>query len=308
MTSRPLNIIPRMKRQRPPRSFWMTIAAGFRCADGVLICADTQETFPDYLKTYTSKISTFQHEQDYRLALSGAGESDIIEMVFQEIVERLRVKQHDSEFVERTIRDVVYDVTAKHVIPFPKEERPWFHLIIAVQANGARVRLFKTSGSVVRWDHSFACVGEVALAHYAVKDMEFPRLPMCVVRGFAVHMLKQVKDYSPNCGKYSEMVQLYDDWDFSLPSHHYLDRVEVELGVIDNCCRYLFSTALAHRGADSAVNEAWEHLQDHIKEFQAAERARTDDRCRLLEEYLLKRDVFPMAHKADAKSAGEGTA
>ncbi len=36
----------------------MTIAAGFPCSDGIVLCADTQETYGNLLKIITCDIST----------------------------------------------------------------------------------------------------------------------------------------------------------------------------------------------------------------------------------------------------------
>jgi hypothetical protein len=40
-----------------PRSTAVTIAAGFKCTDGVVLCADTQETVGDYKKRNAVKIT-----------------------------------------------------------------------------------------------------------------------------------------------------------------------------------------------------------------------------------------------------------
>jgi hypothetical protein len=68
----------------------MTIAAGFRADGGVVLAADTQETIPDYLKTQTSKIALFERSGELRFALTGAGGSDMIEMIYQAIMDKFQ--------------------------------------------------------------------------------------------------------------------------------------------------------------------------------------------------------------------------
>jgi 20S proteasome alpha/beta subunit len=46
------------KPRRPWRKSKMTIAAGFVCSDGIVLCADTQETITGYTKNSTEKIRT----------------------------------------------------------------------------------------------------------------------------------------------------------------------------------------------------------------------------------------------------------
>jgi len=280
----------------------MTIAARFRCRDGVVLCADTQETIPDYLKTSAPKLDSFQHDHNYRLALTGAGESDMIDMVFQQLMRRLMVDQHDYEFIERTIRDVIGETVREHVHPAPKEDRPWFHLLIAVQVKGQRVRLLKTTGTVVRQVVGFACVGGVAFAHDAVAGFDVGEMPMCVVRGLAIHVLQRVKHYDPNCGKRTQVTMLYDDWDVAYLSQRYIQEVEIYLSDIDVCLRDILQHSLAHRGTDSGMTEALEHLKKHAEEFQRIERERSDERCKLRDEFLVHPDTMIIPKKSDVAS------
>ncbi len=49
---------------------FMTIAAGFRCSDGLVLCADTLVTVPGVYKQAKSKIKEHQ-SKSYKVFLSG---------------------------------------------------------------------------------------------------------------------------------------------------------------------------------------------------------------------------------------------
>jgi 20S proteasome alpha/beta subunit len=66
--------------KRLPRNRKLTIAAGFVCVDGVILCADTQETISGYTKNETEKIRLFK-DQGLCVAITGAGDSELIETV-----------------------------------------------------------------------------------------------------------------------------------------------------------------------------------------------------------------------------------
>ncbi len=67
----------------------MTYIAAFRCAEGFVCCADTQETIEDQ-KQYVEKLAAFgEGEYPYPFVIGGAGNGEIIEALTQEISERL---------------------------------------------------------------------------------------------------------------------------------------------------------------------------------------------------------------------------
>ena len=65
----------------------MTYISAFRCIDGLVMCADTQENWGDY-KQYVEKLRIVE-DQRYPLALGGAGIRDLIEPIMDEISERV---------------------------------------------------------------------------------------------------------------------------------------------------------------------------------------------------------------------------
>jgi len=280
----------------------MTIAAGFRCMDGVVLCADTQETIPEYLKIHGPKILLLQQRDKLRLALTGAGGANMIDMVFHTIMRRVP-GDGSVQAMQEIVAEVVYETCMKHVMPFPRDERPWFQLIGAIQVKGEPAALFKSVETTVAPVDHFACVGSVAFAHYAIGDLEIRTLPLCVVRTLAIYMLDLVKEYDPDCGKRSEVNCLYDDWTDEVPSPRYIRVVESELRMIQALTRQLILQSMAHREAKAGIVETWEHLKKHIDIFQKLERKRTDKHCRLKPEWLFPTAIIHVQIKAAKKTA-----
>jgi hypothetical protein len=74
----------------------VTIAAGYLCDSGLILCADTQESIQGYVKTSTEKIKLFQGSV-YTVAFAGAGDNAVqIEMVIQEISDEMRTEEPTS--------------------------------------------------------------------------------------------------------------------------------------------------------------------------------------------------------------------
>jgi len=283
----------------------MTIAAGFHCADGVVLCADTQQTIPDYLKTNVSKFLAMTNDiGGYRLILTGAGGENMIEMVWQSIMDRLLADRSNGDygFIEQSIREVVCETAIQHVIPFPEEERPWFQLLIGVQMKSGGVALLKTENTTVSRVSGYTCVRSVAFAHHALGDFNCRRYGVCVVRPMAIQMLARVKDHDPNCGKKSEMAILYDDWTYHAPTEKYLATLDAHVRTIDRCATVVMRQGMMHRAPKNAVNECLGHLRKHIGLLQKFEMESCDDKCRLKPEHLVKEH---MVWVEEGKSVGQ---
>jgi hypothetical protein len=58
----------------------VTIVVGLMLGDSAIICADSQEVVSDYAKTTTQKIRTLHSPGQWRIGLSGAGDSSGIDL------------------------------------------------------------------------------------------------------------------------------------------------------------------------------------------------------------------------------------
>ena len=87
----------------------MTIAAGFPCKDGLILCADTQEVISGYVKTETEKMTVIQGGQ-WNVVITGAGESDLIELAVQEIhydLMRMKPPQTLQQTIKFTLSEIL---------------------------------------------------------------------------------------------------------------------------------------------------------------------------------------------------------
>src|SRR6266568_3076754 len=77
------------KRFYPPkpefrRATAVTIAAGFRCSDGVVLCADTEMSMPGWIKYPGSKVR-FYKDLPFQVAFTFAGDAEFFEMVIEKL-------------------------------------------------------------------------------------------------------------------------------------------------------------------------------------------------------------------------------
>jgi len=196
----------------------MTIAAGFVCLDGIVLCADTQETISGYTKNNTEKIRTWQ-DQGLCIAITGAGDSELIETVgglIQDalIADYLPSSVRMNDVVRDLIQEVISDCFIKFIVPyapFPSGERPSIELLIAVlvdnEANNYQV-LYKASGNTVREISPGAdCIGTgLILAKSLIERFYSPFMNLDEMVLAACYIMFQTKKWVDGCGGKTDIV------------------------------------------------------------------------------------------------------
>jgi hypothetical protein len=134
--------------KRVPRDRRMTYIAAFRCAEGFVCCADTQETVEDQ-KQYTEKLLAFG-SGSYPIVLGGAGHGELVDALTQEISESLiSGKPQGEHAVRQCIRqaiDRVYSGDVPYMVMKRSFRSP--QLLIALNASSvdSDFQLFYTQG------------------------------------------------------------------------------------------------------------------------------------------------------------------
>jgi hypothetical protein len=122
-----------------PKDNQVTIALGILAHDSVVIAADTQMTYPDYLKTGQGKIAwlrkTAPSGQLGGLAITGAGSGAYLQHLQREFISRFS-NNADLPTVDDLRQDLktrMHEFYRDHVVPFSQygaAERPDVWLIM----------------------------------------------------------------------------------------------------------------------------------------------------------------------------------
>src|SRR5438105_9897981 len=91
---KPHKIIPWPKPLRLPKRKRVTLIAGFCCQDGIVLCADAQETVDD-IRVATQKIEP-KLLGNYDFAIGGSGDGDLIDAAVNSIEEIVEVSAATS--------------------------------------------------------------------------------------------------------------------------------------------------------------------------------------------------------------------
>lgn len=189
----------------------MTIAAGFLCPDGIVVCAD-REVATDADKYEESKIFTLHPDSidiNPQIVFAGSGWHDFVKMTVDKIREQV-FGLTEPQDINRAIEKVILEVHRKHIRWYPSNPKPYFSLVLAIRYAADDMALFNTSGTSMIRVPEWSCIGTGdTLASYLSRALTPDELPTDEAAFVAAQIIDQVKKNVPGCGgQFSEVVIL----------------------------------------------------------------------------------------------------
>jgi 20S proteasome alpha/beta subunit len=198
----------------------MTIAAGFKINDGILLCADTRLT--GGIKLERSKLESFPIGDDVNVALAFAGDDFLMWNAIDDCRDKLLAKDADVSSLPK-IKQLVRDALRPLSQEYPQER---MQLLVAVRL-GQDLNLLATSEARLKEVRVYECIGSgEALAHY-ILDTSFNRkVSLPQARMLAAHALLAAKDVDEPCGGHSEMLLLRSDGSVETMAQRQVENLE----------------------------------------------------------------------------------
>jgi hypothetical protein len=184
----------------------MTIAAGFKCSDGFVLCADTEITYADLYKESRAKLRA-SRLPNCDLYWAICGNVDFVNMLMGKIVEAAGECPDDMQQVRAAIERVCIDVSNA----YPNHPQPEIPLLIH-EPKTANMRFVKLSGPIVSPVSDWVCVGTgQPLASHLIGDVYRRTMAMQKVGVLAAYALAHVKRHAFGCGGSSQIVMVGND-------------------------------------------------------------------------------------------------
>jgi 20S proteasome alpha/beta subunit len=211
---------PSTKRPRLPRRNAVTIIAGFKSYEGVVLCADTQETV-EHAKRHVPKLrfephkyksldSSEVHDSNLAAAFCGAGEGPFIDKLVEEAWKRAEPATSLGDActeIETSIKQQYRDFGRI----YQRGMCPEVQLIFGVKMDGDS-KLFTAMGPIVneRQGYDSGGVGHY-MADFLARRMykDYLTLHQCVI--LAAYILFQSKEHVEGCGGDSQIAVLREN-------------------------------------------------------------------------------------------------
>jgi len=213
---------PPIGRWRLPKRCVVTIIAGFNCSDGVVVCADTQETTNNLSKKSIPKLryeqgpypnfETQQYEKaDLAAAFCGAGDNGpFIDKLIDRAWEAVR-DASDLHMACNAAEVAIKEMYKEFGLIYQQGECPQVELIYGIKME-QQSRLFLASGPVVNEKNGYASSGiGYYIADFIASRMYGAHLTtrQCVI--LAAYILFHAKEHVEGCGGDSQIAVLRND-------------------------------------------------------------------------------------------------
>ncbi len=181
----------------------MTIAAGFRCRDGIVLCADSQFTIGDSIKLAHGLKIAHSREKEYSLLIAAAGVIDFAQSLWEEILRDVDGSDKGFETIKEIIGDNLVSFYARHIFPAPKWMGLNIGLLIGLWTKGGQVGFMKSTESVLLNAGDVEVSGSaMVLGRYLTSKLaERTIIPLSIeqAEAIAIHIVNQAKRFDPYC-------------------------------------------------------------------------------------------------------------
>lgn len=245
MLPKPLCFFPRRCDQRLPERKAVTIAAGFRCHEGIILCADSEYSYCDVSLRGRKLFLLDGRKHGVLGVVAFAGSIRYGTMLIRKMNEKFQKEQvrdfSQSDFTDFVERELILFHKA-HIYKHPRFgylDGPTIEMVIAVSlhgdargitANGPLVLISTLETTVnLETDGGFASIGiGKSMADWIVQPFtvqSFQLLNFKKALLLATHMLYQVKSHVPGCGGMSQFILVNSNGglnpvtDYEIPSH-----------------------------------------------------------------------------------------
>jgi 20S proteasome alpha/beta subunit len=192
----------------------MTVAAGFRCQDGVVLCADEEYTEGGLLKFTGSKMVVYEGLRA-RVLLTFSGDKDFATMAMDKIVERLARSSETATEIRSIVEGEIQQLHKKHIYRHPGYKdgiAPEVSFLVGVWTEPQETDLWVTSRTTATRVPTWHTIGVGHyLAAYLGKTLFADSLNVREAALLGSYLLSQAKEHVPGCGGTSNIVTLAKD-------------------------------------------------------------------------------------------------
>jgi 20S proteasome alpha/beta subunit len=205
----------------------MTIIAGFRCTDGVVLCADRLITRGD--STYYEEKIHLESSHDYALLVAGADDPELAKEIFQLLDKRIAGEPSPTPDSVRASADAILtdmgrlDPTVTSPLPI--------ELLIATSFPGSNAELFAFCGKGLFAvdDYKFGGVGDSSLVRFLCEGLYDERMTTDSAATLGIYLVKKAKDYVRGCGGPTDLFIIRQNGEWQKVEIATIDMVEKEL-------------------------------------------------------------------------------
>ncbi len=299
---KPHPIIPCPKQKRLLRWIAMTVAAGFRFADGLLICADLEMTHGAELKTRGTKIYPYSFKASGNKAVfTFSGDVILSKQCIQQIARALKSSGKSLLAMQTTLAEQVYEFHQKYIFKHPNYQYgtgPTVNLIIGMwSAEDSQLGLFQSSEHAVVEVSDQDAIAITGTGGSFASYVARPLVPHGLMKltdliTVAVYALKEAKDNVPGCGQGSELITITKDGEIGTKGWLHSSQVEAFADAFGMGIKHLFIETCDLDTTEKQLKERFDCLWQVIlgtRQYLAREKEKGEGFAKLVNTVLKRK-------------------
>jgi hypothetical protein len=233
----------------------MTIVAGFKCSDGIVLCADSQETINSYLKVNVPKLVTrpleFKAGDKSRAVFAGSGDGPFVDKLINSMWGAAMAAGADLDEISLAMEEATIAIHERLWQMYSDNNKPEASIIFGIAAS-QDTKLFRSHGPIVNPVDTYACAGcGDVIAKYICDRLYSPTMDVSQCAILALYVLLHTKRYVEGCGGLSYVVILHNTLEQTIFGELTSDWIEKNLNIFDSCSRDLLLAL-----PNSTINES----------------------------------------------------
>jgi hypothetical protein len=211
--------------KRLPRSKYVTIAVGFYRGDGLVLCADTQETISGF-KRNVPKIVFRPHVIPVGTpcaVFAGAGDGPLIDHVIDKLWDKMAANTGSMVRMLDAMEGELGRIYKTLIPCYHPGYMPDAQLLVGVFCPPDQLQLVEVSGPVLTRNVISRAIGcGDTLSSYIEERLSNPKAGLSDVIQVAVYIVDQAKRHVDGCGGETHVATLTDkaNWRFSRNSRY----------------------------------------------------------------------------------------
>lgn len=269
-----------------PQRQVVTIIAGFRCQDGIVVCSDTQETAGS-AKRSVPKLQCFQGpvvsqdgegmvNADLALAICGAGDGPFIDKIASQAWDTIRHVSDVSEAGDQ-IEAMIKNTYKEFGEIYQAGACPNAELIYGISIGGLS-RLFQATGPIVNErDYASSGIGYY-LADFLTARMRgtgWLTVRQSVI--LAAYILFQTKEHVEGCGGDSHIAVLREKESSGMVDSRLIEHLTEYLKLADTYTGEMLIASSDFTIYEDSVSEHLVSLVDNLKFLRQREKRRLEE-------------------------------
>lgn len=266
-------IIPRPKPERLPKGKRVTICAGFHCAEGIILCADTQETVGAF-KRHVPKlgIRPFPNyrEDSPHIVFAGAGEADLIEFLADAIGSAIAGQKTLDKMIEKAqkkLLEIYSSLSSSYQSGYMPEA--WMLVGMSCPPHGCELVTI-SNGPIIRRNVAKDSIGcGTSLSTYLSDKLPLPKATFSEIVPAALYVIDQAKEHVDGCGGETHLATLRYDGKVEFESPGNIEAKTKQIREIEWAARNIVAFAVTRTDLpDADFAEAVQYWLDEIKRIR----------------------------------------